>query len=186
MAFLTEAEARAAGERASVLLRKTASSVIRESISGKDHFDLFLSHSILDQVVVLGAMRYLEDTGLSVYVDWEVDPQFGRSKVDCTTASVIRQRMQQCDSLLYLWSRNASQSKWMPWELGYFDALRGKVAVMPLLSQPGETFVGSEYVGLYPTVDLPRVAGKRVAVIDGIAARTWTKNVLEIKFSPSG
>ena len=46
------------------------------------------------------------------------------------TAMVLRERMKQCKSLIYTFSENASDSKWMPWELGYFDALKNsRVAV---------------------------------------------------------
>ena len=39
----------------------------------------------------------------------------------------------------------------MPWELGYFDGLRGeKVGILPLLGSPSQSWVGQEYLGLYP------------------------------------
>jgi hypothetical protein len=42
----------------------------------------------------------------------------------------------------------------MPWELGYFDGLRGSehVAIMPLVAQSGAHPSGQEYLGLYPLV----------------------------------
>jgi hypothetical protein len=147
----------------------------REATSGIERFDVFLSHSITDRDVVIGAMLYLRAAGLTVYVDWDVDKQLDRSKVDRATAETLRERMNHCDSLLYLWSKNAQKSRWMPWELGYFDGHNGKVAVMPLLPDDGSGYTGFEYVALYPTVDIATVAGKHVATIDGIAAKSWIK-----------
>ena len=49
-------------------------------------------------------------------------------------------------------------SRWKPWELGYFDAFRGTVAVLPLLDTEDETFSGSEYLGLYPAVKLDKLS----------------------------
>ena len=40
----------------------------------------------------------------------------------------------------------------MPWELGYFDALRGRCAVVPVTmrKQYEDYYKGQEYLGLYP------------------------------------
>ena len=51
-------------------------------------------------------------------------------------------------------SINSPNSKWMPWELGYFDGYKAKGCVLPLVDQPtiSEDFKGTEFVGLYPYV----------------------------------
>jgi hypothetical protein len=42
----------------------------------------------------------------------------------------------------------------MPWELGYFDGFRpGHVAVLPIVKYDGQSFVGQEYLGLYPCIE---------------------------------
>jgi len=45
-------------------------------------------------------------------------------------------------------------SRWMPWEAGYFDALKGRVAILPIFeTDPGnESYTGQEYLGLYPYI----------------------------------
>lgn len=69
------------------------------------------------------------------------------------TATVLRQRMRQSKSLIYLSSDNSSSSKWMPWELGYFDGfMPDGVAIMPVLDSQTDTFKGQEYLGLYPII----------------------------------
>jgi hypothetical protein len=42
----------------------------------------------------------------------------------------------------------------MPWELGYFDGFKGKVAILPVVEGNVNTdaFTGQEYLGLYPYV----------------------------------
>jgi hypothetical protein len=47
--------------------------------------------------------------------------------------------MDKSASLLYAVSDNSSESKWMPWELGYSDALHGRVAVVPITDQETAT-----------------------------------------------
>ena len=117
-------------------------------------FDVFLSHSFGDKELILGVRRVLEGQGMVVYIDWVDDPQLDRTLVQPTTAAVIKRRMHQSKSLLYATSAQAAGSKWMPWELGYFDGFRSKVGVLPLSPdqvRPG-SYSGREYLGLYPYV----------------------------------
>ena len=84
---------------------------------------------------------------------WVEDAQLDRRAVTKETAAVLRQRMRQSKSLLYLASDNSSSSKWMPWELGYFDGFKPDgVAIMPVLDSATDAFKGQEYLGLYPIV----------------------------------
>jgi hypothetical protein len=117
-------------------------------------FDIFLSHSILDAELVLGAKLELEDRGFTVYVDWLSDPLLKREQVTSTTADHLRTRMRQCKMLVYVHSENAALSRWCPWELGYFDGLRGgNVFILPVFSSARHTYDGQEYLGLYPYLE---------------------------------
>ena len=45
---------------------------------------------------------------------------------------------------------------WMPWELGYMDAIRdSRVAIAPMVPdyEANSEFRGQEYLGLYPYLD---------------------------------
>ncbi|MBE2262433.1 MAG: toll/interleukin-1 receptor domain-containing protein [Burkholderiaceae bacterium] len=159
MAYFTKSEARAAAERNRGLRKSagmTSGRILRESVIAAtvtDTFDVFLSHSIADAEIVLGIKQLLEESGLKVYVDWVEDAHLDRRAVSKETAAVLRQRMRQSKSLIYLSSDNSSSSKWMPWELGYFDGFKPDgVAIMPVLENSTDTFIGQEYLGLYPIV----------------------------------
>lgn len=156
MGLLTLSEVRAAGQSYSAKFRKSSASVLQDdeaSFSEKSHYQIFLSHSFTDADSVVGLKAIIESLGHSVYVDWMADPQLDRSKVSPATAEQLRNRMRSCGSLFFVVSDNSPTSKWMPWELGYFDALRKKVAILPLVVQPGRMdFKGQEYLGLYPYV----------------------------------
>jgi hypothetical protein len=131
-------------------LRKAASSSPRDA-----RFDIFLSHASEDARVIAGVKALLESEGLAVYVDWVEDTQLSRAQVDAATAALLRLRMNHSGYLLYASSTSSSSSKWMPWELGYFDGRRpGHVGVLPLVRRSGEGFRGVEYVGLYPFIEL--------------------------------
>lgn len=122
-------------------------------------FDIFLSHSKMDDKLVLSAKRILEEKKFSVYVDWINDPQLDHSFVNKRTADYLRKRMMQCRLMFYLHTKHASLSKWCPWELGFFDGnsqSTPRTFVFPLISS-GEDFKGQEYLELYPIVDVDNI-----------------------------
>lgn len=162
MAYLTKSQARTAFR---TLRRASASLDLRRSAQASPdrEFDVFLSHSIQDAEAIAGIKALMEEVGLSVYVDWIDDAQLNRERVTKDTASRLRARMRKCKSLVYVASNASPRSKWMPWELGFFDGRRpGHVAILPLVDTPTETFRGQEYLSLYPYVEsLPEIAGVR-------------------------
>lgn len=113
-------------------------------------FDIFLSHAYNDRTIVIGLYNILRGLGFAVYVDWIHDPKLNRQQVTPATAEVLRQRMHQCKSLLYATTVSSTNSRWMPWECGYYDGHNGHVAILPVLSYAATTFTGQEYLGLYP------------------------------------
>lgn len=129
--------------------------------------------------MIAGVKQMIEDEGLSVYVDRMEDGQLDRASVSPKTAHTLRQRMRHCDQLVYASSKASINSKWMPWELGYFDGLRqGHISILPLVQQRGDLFKGQEYLGLYPLFELLPVGGaSRLATNDGgrlVTLRTAT------------
>lgn len=157
MAHLNLEEVRAAAREQQASSGKTAADLLRAARdTPRDSFDVFLSHSSMDRELILGAKALIERSGRTVYVDWIDDADMSRDAVDRDTAARLRHRMQQSDSLFYAHTPNASLSRWCPWELGYFDALRRpeeRVFVLPIL-QRGVAYEGQEYLSLYETVDL--------------------------------
>lgn len=158
MAYFTKSEARAAASktRGQRNFAMESAEILLDSVRNakeNDQFDVFLSHSIADAEIVLGIKHLLEESGLKVYVDWVEDTQLDRKAVTKETAEALRRRMRQSKSLIYLSSDSSSSSKWMPWELGYFDGFKpGGVAIMPVLDGPTDTFKGQEYLDLYPLI----------------------------------
>lgn len=174
--YFTKSEARTAARGPTIarsqFVMESAKILKEERQAAKDNesFDVFLSHSITDADLVLGVKHLLEKRGLKVYVDWDTDAQVDRSSVCPETAELLRRRMRQSVSLIYLATEAASASKWMPWELGYFDGLRnGQVAVMPLMDNENDKFSGQEYLGLYPkiTKDTYQGATQKEVFVEG-------------------
>lgn len=153
MAYFTENQARIAANN---IYASFAEQSLRESVNkakSYDRFDIFLSHSSKDAVLILGVKKLLENQGYTVYVDWLVDTQLSRENVNKGTADILRSRMKQSKSLIYVATKNATNSKWMPWELGFFDGFKSEaIAILPLTENENDTYDGQEYLSLYPLV----------------------------------
>jgi hypothetical protein len=179
MGTFTESRIRQRAQQKTGTLRK-ATTVLKEEVAAtktKTSFDIFLSHSTSDAEIILGVKGVLEDYGKTVYVDWLEDPQLDRRNVTAASAEVIRARMRQCKSLVYVHTANSGGSKWMPWELGYFDGYNGAVAVLPVTRNREASFEGQEYLGIYPYMDEAPSTGSAVEEIwvnEGrTASRRW-------------
>jgi len=139
----------------------SAPEVLNESFNINKTYDVFLSHSYIDKEKIASVKYYLELLGLSVYIDWIDDKQLVRNRVTKETANRIKTRMKKCKSLVYVFSDNSNLSKWMPWELGYFDGIKGRIAVLPIARfSDNNAYKGTEYLGLYPYVTRDQIEGK--------------------------
>lgn len=154
MATFTEAAIRARAQTTTVRVQKSAKAVLEEaSVSPPTEFDVFLSYSSQEpNEVILGVKETLKDYGLTAYVDKFDDPNLTPDNVTKATAETLRKRLRQSKSLLFLHSESSNVSKWMPWELGYFDGYRAKVGIFPVTKTALSKYVGQEYLGIYPYV----------------------------------
>jgi len=108
----------------------------------------------MDAELVHGAKVFLEEYGLTVYVDWIDSPEMDRANVTPATAQVLRGIMSSSRMLIYAHTENSGNSKWCPWELGYFDGKKdGNVFILPIVDTDQNSFIGQEYLGLYPYID---------------------------------
>ena len=164
MPYLTEREILARASRVTQRLKKSEHRVhIEAKALADEKFDVFLSHSSAEpEAILVGIKDLLEEQGLSVYVDKYSDPQLVPDNVTPETANLLRERMRNSGSLLYVYSQHSKKSRWMPWELGFFDGLKGVVGVVPVTQNQEEKFKGEEYLNLYPYVDVaPEKVTKR-------------------------
>lgn len=166
MTLLTEAQVlRRADEE--IARKKTAvSKMLTEAASLDATFDVFLSHSSAEpEKLLLGIKGYLEDEGLTVYVDKYTDPQLAVGDITPKTAELLRMRMRNSTTLLYIHSRHSKISRWMPWELGFADGVHGRVGILPIAQGSTNAFHGEEYLGLYPYVDQAHITGTENLVL---------------------
>ena len=154
MAFLTLSEVRSKA-RSNKKFGLESRDILEEQFDSFNQYktyDIFLSHAFLDAEAIDGLRIVLKEAGFSVYVDWYEDSHLERGKVTKETAVIIRKRMQSCKTLIFAITQNSEDSKWMLWELGYFDGFRGKVAILGLAEKSEDTFKSKEFLELYPFV----------------------------------
>lgn len=155
MLYFTVEEALYKGNFFKYLNRKPQQ-ILKEEFDNFDSaktYDIFLSHSYADAGIVLGAAEILRDVGYTVYIDWIEDAHLDRKNVTKAVADLIRKRMRACKWLFFATSDSSPDSKWMPWELGYFDGYKPNcVAILPLMKNRSTNFKGQEYLSLYPII----------------------------------
>ncbi len=158
MSLLTTSSVRARAKQ-SVPYNFSAASVLTDrmqkqaSVTGHD---IFLSHAFDDKELILGVALILEDLGYTVYLDWRDDPSLDRTNVNQVTALKLRERMRNSKCLFFATTDNTSNSKWMPWELGFKDGQSNRSAILPLQATRPDDYKGQEYLGIYPYITQQR------------------------------
>lgn len=116
--------------------------------------DIFLSHSSRDKALVRGIRDALQVAGFAVCLDLDVLPTIRPDEVTEATAEALRTAMRGCTALVYVISAQSRRSRWMPWELGFFDGCRGRVFVWPTDADAERYADGMQYLRIYPKVPL--------------------------------
>lgn len=109
----------------------------------------FLSHSHLDSQLVKGLIVELEKQGVQLYVDWQDNAMPDTPNQE--TARRIQDRIKANEMFLFLATKNAKQSRWCPWELGYADSAHKQIYIIP--TTDGADTYGNEYLQLYSKID---------------------------------
>ena len=120
----------------------------------KKHYDIFLSHSSKDEDLIDAIFMKLCNEGFSVFLDKR---DANNTAID-EMAKKKKNAMNKSTYLLYLHTHNSKQSKWTPWELGYFDCKKNSknILVLPTLNDSKEfaPYVGQEYLEQYTKICL--------------------------------
>lgn len=116
-----------------------------------------MSHRKLDGELILGIKDKLErEYNYTVYIDWIDNPNLDRENVDKTTANTLRLKMQKSKCLIYVYSKKSTESKWMPWELGYMDGAKKNkctiLSIIPSRSNIAPNYNEQEYLNIYPPI----------------------------------
>lgn len=93
-------------------------------------YDVFLSHSCLDEEELLKLKSILNSQGYTVYIDWINDREMlNRENQDENTWNVLYKRMDQADRMIYVMTDRSIESKSTEKEVLYFKKARKQVYV---------------------------------------------------------
>lgn len=87
--------------------------------------DVFISHKQQDQLRCDTLRQMIEAWGFSCYADF-ADPANAKATDAEDLAIGIREKLRVSRCLIYAYSSQSQQSKWMPWEIGFYDGRWGK------------------------------------------------------------
>jgi hypothetical protein len=125
-------------------------SIYNTQLEQMKKYDLFLSHSSFDSELLLSLKSVLNHSNVNVYVDWVSDRNaLKRELTNINTANTIIERLKSSKALLYIHTQASQNSKWTPWELGFFHALKGKICIY----NP-DNIEKAPYLDIYPIVVL--------------------------------
>ncbi|MBU2610296.1 MAG: toll/interleukin-1 receptor domain-containing protein [Chloroflexi bacterium] len=128
-------------------------SLYKTSAKSDARVSIFLSHSHKDKELVEGFINYLAfSSRIKIYVDWQDSDMPAVTNRD--TALRIKKKIDEMDYFLVLATRNAMNSKWVPWEIGVADRAKttNRIAIIPV-ADPEDKFDGNEYLQLYPRIE---------------------------------
>lgn len=125
-------------------------SIYNSQLEQMKKYDLFLSHSSFDSELLLNLKSILNHCHVNVYVDWVSDRNaLKRELTNANTAKTIIERLKSSKALLYIHTEASQNSKWAPWELGFFHALKRKICIY----NPNN-IEKAPYLDIYPTTVL--------------------------------
>lgn len=114
---------------------------------------IFLSHSSKDDALVPGVIAFFASHKATVYAD-----DFDKRLPDppsTNTANILKSEIKGCQRLVVLATPNSHTSRWIPWELGIGDGLKGVPpnAIFPITPEGDvQSWTKTEYFGLYPKI----------------------------------
>jgi len=111
---------------------------------------IFLSHSHKDKDLIQPAIAFLRSHGVSVYVDWMDEGM--PDVVSGETAKKIKEKIHEQKKFLVMVTENSKDSRWVPWELGFADPVKGMnhIASFPIAEK--SDFTQNEYMKIYPKI----------------------------------
>jgi hypothetical protein len=153
MAFITRATLFNYQQGISIANESIASAQTRATAdySWQAETTIFVSHSHKDRDLIYPALGFLRSHGVKIYVDWM--DQGMPDTVSGETAKNLKDRIKQQKKFLVLVTENSKDSRWVPWELGYADPVKGMdhIAAFPVANSTD--FTHNEYLNIYPKIE---------------------------------
>ena len=134
--------------------------------------DVFLSHSHRDEARTQELAALLREWEIDVFVD--VDDAMLAQLPDMELPDRLVGKLRRCRVLLFAFSEDAVDSRWMPWELGLAHGVVGRVLLWPFTERALQAKERQEYLHLYEALDPRDPAAARTVLKGIIAMARWS------------
>jgi hypothetical protein len=123
-----------------------------KSINETNKTNIFLSHKHDELEYLDGAIALFRSLNINIYVDW-LDEEMPKT-TSGETATIIKEKIKQCDKFILLATEAAIASIWCNWELGLGDAAKyiKNIALFPV-RKVNQNYTGNEYLQIYPSIE---------------------------------
>ena len=125
-------------------------------------YDVFVSHSHRDKSRAQALVKQLKSWDISVYADFNDAPLSGLPSAKL--ADHLARQLRLCRLLIFAFSEEAANSRWMPWELGLAHGVVGRAVLWPFTEDALLAKTTQEYLHLYEALD-PTTARDRLQEI---------------------
>jgi hypothetical protein len=88
------------------------------------YVDVFISHKVEDLERARSLQRRVQSWQFTCYIDGD-DTELHEVQSPRALADRIRDNLRTCRCLIFAFSTRSKRSRWMPWELGFFDGRWG-------------------------------------------------------------
>lgn len=154
MSFITRAQINRYERGFSVADEYVATAQVKATAANAATADttVFLSHSHKDKELIQPAISFLRSHGVRIYVDWMDEGM--PDVISGETAKKLKDKIKEQKKFLVIVTENSKDSRWVPWELGYADPVKGMghIATFPIAEQ--SDFAQNEYMKIYPKIYL--------------------------------
>jgi hypothetical protein len=125
-------------------------------------FDIFLAHPGLGLSVLYRVVRTIDLMGYGVYIDTHTLNDTSCRVPGDDSLAFLKKMLGRCRCLLYVAPDESTLAPLSSWQLGYFDCLRGRAAVLPVLKKDTNRlgFSGRGVLGEYPFAAVARAMGE--------------------------
>ena len=116
----------------------------------------YIGITALALIFVLGVTTYIQYEKVKS-LNIELSISKSNEKAFIEENNELKEAMNNSEYILYAHTHNSINSKWVPWELGYFDSNKGKdkILVMPIINEYGKAkYVGQEYLTQYKEIEV--------------------------------
>ena len=134
-------------------------------------YDVFLSHSHRDEIRAQELAALLREWKIEVFVD--VDDAMLAQLPDKELPDRLVGKLRRCRLLLFAFSEDAVDSRWMPWELGLAHGVIGRVLLWPFTERALQAKERQEYLHLYEALDPRDLATARTRLEGIVTLARW-------------